>query len=122
MATGRTRSGIATSTVASVRIDASFWTVWRGRMLTPAAMLIACLIVSMLSNSITMFTRTLCWRSARSMALRIVRPASNATNASPARSGGTTTRRRANRWFGWHTRALGSSRSGTTLSARSAGG
>jgi len=29
-----------------------------------AAMMIACLIVSMLSNSITMFTRTFCWRGA----------------------------------------------------------
>jgi len=28
----------------------------------PSAMMIACLIVSMLSNSMTMFTRTLCWR------------------------------------------------------------
>ncbi len=85
-------------------------------------MMIACLIVSMLSNSITMLTRTLCWRSARSIALRIVNPASKATNVSPLRSAGVTTRRRASRWFGWHTNAIGSDRSGTIESARSAGG
>ena len=43
----------------------------RGRMLTPAAMAIACLIVSMLSNCITTSTRTPACRSTRSMARRI---------------------------------------------------
>ena len=51
-------------------------------------MMIACLIVSMLSNSITMFARTLCWRNARSIALRIVSPGSKATKGSPPRSAG----------------------------------
>src|SRR5213592_3511111 len=70
-------------------------------------MVIACLIVSMLSNSMTVLTLTLCARSARSIALRIVSPGSKATNVSPLRSAGRTSRRRASRWFGWHTnRAL----------------
>ena len=120
--TGRTRSGIASGTTLSVRIPTSFWTVCRGRIDTPAAIVIACLIVSILSNSMTVVTLTLCARSARSIALRIVSPESNATNVSPLRSVGRTRRWRASRWFGWHTNAMGSARSGTIERARFVGG
>ena len=90
--TGRTSSGMASGTAASVRTPTSFCTVWRGRMLTPAAMMIACLMVSTLSNSITTSTRTLRARSARSMARRIARSASKATKGSPFRSAGVDDR------------------------------
>src|SRR5262245_6342980 len=122
MPTGRLSSGAPKVISVSARMPASFSTVWRGRMLTPASIMIACLIVSMLSNSMTTFGRALCWRRARSMALRMVSPRSKATNGSPLRSAAVTLRRLARRWPGWQTKAMGSSRRATTLSARSDGG
>ncbi len=120
--TGRARSGMPRGTAARLPISVSFCTVGRGRMLTPASMAMACLIVSMLSNSITTFTRTFrCFR-ARSMALRIPRSGSKATNFSPFRSWGITARRRANRCAGWQTRTIFSDRHGITASERMAGG
>src|SRR4029450_7823914 len=74
-------------TTASVRVDASLCTVRRGRIDTPAAMMMACLIVSMLSNSITVLTFTLCCRSARSIALRVVSRGANAADVAPPREG-----------------------------------
>src|SRR5215475_2223529 len=70
---GRTSPERVRGTVAKVRIPDSITTVGRGRMLTPAAMPMACLMVSTLSNSITTSTFTPCCFSARSMALRTAR-------------------------------------------------
>lgn len=113
---------MSSGATASVRMPASFCTVWRGRMLTPAAIMIACLIVSMLSNSITTFTRMPRCRSARSIARRIVSSRSKATKASPCSAPAGTTRRRASRWLGWQTKAIGSARRGRTDSPRSGRG
>jgi hypothetical protein len=77
---------IPSGTAPSIRMPTSFATAGRGRMLTPAAMAIACLIVSMLSNCMTTSTRTPAWRRTRSMARRIGRSWSKATNRSPWRS------------------------------------
>ncbi len=63
MAIGRTRPPIASGTAPSIRISTSLATAGRGRMLTPAAMAIACLMVSMLSNCMTTSTRTPARRS-----------------------------------------------------------
>src|SRR6185503_2606678 len=120
--TGRTSPGRASGVTASVRIPDSLCTVGRGRMLTPALMPIACLIVSTLSNSITTSTLTSCCLSARSIALRTARSRSKATNFSPCRSPGVTERRRARRWAGWATSTMGSSRRGRTVRAREAAG
>ena len=67
-------------------------------MLMPAAIAIACLIVSILSNCITTSTRTPACLSTLSIARRIGRSWSNATKRSPWRSVGPASRRRASRW------------------------
>ena len=61
-------------------------TLVRGRMLTPDWIAIACLIVSMLSNSIAVSGLTPRCLSERSMALRIARFFSKAMNFSSPRS------------------------------------
>src|SRR5574341_240852 len=72
---GLARPENARGTVASVRIPDSITTVGRGRMLTPAAIPMACLIVSTLSNSMTTSTLIPCCLRARSIALRTNRVA-----------------------------------------------